>query len=297
MAKKCPRCGYENAEAMRFCLNCGTALAETPTEAPTESFGGGAPTNFGGGRETETLSRNPPGFPPSYPTVSKAKPKSKIGLIIGGVAALFFLVLMAGAAIVFFNLKSKPVYVANNNSSPTISPTTTVGKSPTPKTSVSPGLSPTPDAVPNPSATPQASFTPPVTATKNGNFTVYANGGWQLSQIDVVPLEQFVTNVQGLVDLAGIKTGVSSNGVIDAGTKSRRIYQEFPTGALLMRTRYADGKYSNVQPVTAPPSKGNWQNFPDELGRLEFCINDNAPDQNGGQFTVGARMTSVPKAK
>ena len=150
---------------------------------------------------------------------------------------------------------------------------------------------------PSISPTPQLSITPPVEATKKGSFTVFANNGWQLSDIDVIPLEQFTTGVTGLVDLTGLKTGVSSKGLTDTATKSRRTYPEFPTGALLMRTHYADGKYSNVQPVTAPPSKGTWQNFPDERGRLEFCINDSAPEQNGGQFTVTVTMTSVPKAK
>ena len=292
MAKRCPRCGYENTDIMRFCMNCGTALADESTGSL-----GGTPTNFGAPRDPNFFNVNSGGFAQSPPTISTSKPKSKIGLIIGGIAALLFLVFGAGAAIIFFNWKSKPVYVANTDSSPQVSPTFDPGKNSTPKTSDSPGFSSTPNVAPTVSSTPQTSFTPPTQATKVGTFTVYANGGWQLSEIDVVPLEQFRTSVQGLIDLAGIKTSVNSNGVADAKTKSRRIYPEFPTGALLMRTRYADGKFSNMQPVTAPPSQGIWQNFPDERGRLEFCINDNAPEQNGGQFIVTARMTSVPKTK
>jgi hypothetical protein len=92
--------------------------------------------------------------------------------------------------------------------------------------------------------------------------------------------------------LAGIKNNVPVKGADDAKTKSRRIYAQYPTGALLMRTRYANGRYSNVQPLSASNS---WENFPDEIGKLEFCVNDNAPANNGGQFIVTVTMTSVPK--
>lgn len=278
---------------MSFCLQCGTPLAAAPPvfnlpdggvqnqSAPDTAFNKSAETIFGGQQFT----------PASFAAVSRARPKSgkKILLVLGGVLSLFGLLIAAGALIVYFNWKSKNVVVVGN---PTPSPAPSrglVSQSPSPKTSPSPSASPT--------ESPQVSFTPPVEPTKKGTFTVYANAGWQLSEINTVPLENFRTSAAGLIDLDNIKTGVSTKGVPDAKTKSRRIYAEYPTGALMMRTRYADGKYSNVQPVTAAPSVGVWQNFPEERGRLEFCVNDNAPERNGGQFTVTKTTTSVPKAK
>jgi hypothetical protein len=64
-----------------------------------------------------------------------------------------------------------------------------------------------------------------------------------------------------------------------------------------MRTRYADGKTSNTVAMTTNGANGSWENNPYEIGKLEFCINDNAPEQNGGQFIVTKTFTSVPKAK
>ncbi len=53
-----------------------------------------------------------------------------------------------------------------------------------------------------------------------------------------------------------------------------------------MRTRYADGKYSKISIVKTKNSTGVWQNADDEHGKLEFCINDNAPEGNDGEFVV-----------
>ena len=64
-----------------------------------------------------------------------------------------------------------------------------------------------------------------------------------------------------------------------------------------MRTHYADGKFSNVMSMTTNGSNGSWRNFQDEVGKLEFCINDNAPAQNGGQFTISVTLTKVANAK
>ncbi len=297
--KKCSQCHYENSDAMSFCLECGTSLANTPMRfnlhdsgtqnqsAPDTAFNKSAETIIGGSSFT----------PANFATVSTPRPKSnkKVFLVLGGVFSLLGMLLAAGALIVYFNWKPKTVVA---NPTPTPAPTRGIAdKSPSPKSSASPSVSPSASPTDSPPATPQVSFTPPIEPTKKGTFTVYANGGWQLSEIDTVPLENFRTSAAGLIDLSGIKTGVSTKGVTDAKSKSRRIYPEYPTGALMMRTRYADGKYSNVQPVTAAPSVGVWQNFPDERGRLEFCINDNAPEGNGGQFTVTKTSTSVPKAK
>lgn len=293
--KRCSQCHYENSDQMSFCLECGTPLAAAPLvfnlhDSETPSRSGAPATNLN--RSAETVFGASP-LPPtlSLPNASPKKSNGKIWLALGGVFALLGLMITAGALIVYFNWKSKTRIAVSPTPPP--APTREAGKSPSPKSSVSPSVSPSPVG----SATPQVSFTPPTEPTKRGTFTVYANGGWQVSELDTVPLENFKTSASGLIDLAGIKTGVSTSGVTDAKTKSRRIYAEYPTGALMMRTRYADGKYSNVQPVTAAPSLGTWQNFPEERGRLEFCVNDNAPEGNGGHFTVTKTSTSVPKKK
>ena len=288
MGKKCQRCGYENADEGSFCLNCGTALSAAPanshkSDVPTISFGGAA-TDFGARRETENFSN--PNFPPSQPTLTQPKSKSKTGLIIGGTAALFFLVILTGAAIIFYNFyksKSKQIYTVSSNSSPVVSPSP-IDTDKTPAKSDR--------SLTNGAGAPQATFTPPVYATKTGVFTVRADQGWQTSEIDIIPLERFTVTAVGLADIDGVKTRVTPAGINDKSSAARRIYPEYPTGALLLRTRYADGHFGNVLPVG---SSTNFQNFPDELGRLEFCINDNAPENNGGQFNVFVKMISVPK--
>lgn len=298
--KRCQQCGYENVETMRFCLECGTPLPDAPlvinlSDQPTESLSGGAATNFGAGRETETFAAGRGNAPHNFGnfTASAPPPKSnkKLFLILGGLASLLVLLGVAGAAIVFYNYRQNRIVSASPT--PALAPTAKTGKSPTPKSSASPAA--TPSA--SPGKTPEASFTPPVEPTKKGTFTVNADEGWQLSDIDVVSLEKFRTNVQGAIDLSGIKSSVPPGGLTDAKTKSRRVYPEFPTGALLMRTRYADGKTSNTVSMTTNGANGNWENFPNETGKLEFCINDNSPAANGGQFIVTVTLTSVPKAK
>jgi hypothetical protein len=297
--KRCQKCGHENSDGMRFCLECGSALHDSPMvinlqdSGQQSSPGGGTPTNFGATRETQKFSGNQPqNFMPQY-AAAPAKSKSKIGLIIGGIAALLLLLGMAGAAIVAYNFTRKKTVVVDVKPSPALSPANNNDKSPSPKPSVALKSSPTS----NVSQPPQTSFTPPLEPTKKGSFTVNANMGWQLSDLDVVASEQFRTAVQGSIDLGGIKTSVTASGVKDEKTKSRRIYQDFPTGALLMRTRYADGKTSNTVSMTTNGANGSWQNYPYEIGKLEFCINDNAPEQNGGQFIVTKTSTSAPKPK
>lgn len=281
--KKCPRCGNENSDGMIYCLECGESLGESPvagwplTGAKTESYS-----------EQQTVVRNPPqatqNFRGELPATRSASINKKIFVVIGGIVALGLLVIVGAAAIIGYNYFARTKTVVSNGNNSTQN---TGNKTGTPSNSSSPAVTPSP----------VVSFTPPVEPTKNGTFSVFANAGWQLSNIDTVALENFRTKVQGKVDLVGVKTGISASGVNDAASKSRRIYPEFPTGALLMRTRYADGKYSNVMAVTTSGANGSWQNFPDERGRIEFCINDNAPEQNGGQFTVTVTFTSIAKQK
>jgi hypothetical protein len=199
-----------------------------------------------------------------------------LGLLgVGGIAGYYY----------YSNSKNVAVNNGNSNRRGTLDP----DKKATPEanTNASPESSPEPSPSPR-----QQLFEPPTTPTKEGSFTVYANESWQRSDIAVVPLEQFTTTVDGIVDIAGVKTGVRAGGVSDAKFKSRRLFPEFPVGALIMRTRYADGRFSNM---VAAGIRGDWQNLPDERGMLEFIINDNAPQDNGGQFTIKVKFRSVPK--
>lgn len=285
--KKCQNCATGNADDMNFCVQCGTALPTLPnyprnqSNTPTESFG-----NPRRNDEVETFQRNL-----VAPQTGQAKSSKKTFWILGGIFSLMVLLLIGVVGIIGVN-----AWLAQKNT-PQPTPIRTVRNSPaptdSPNISISTGDSPSPDNSPQPTV----SFTPPSVPTKNGSFKVSASLGWQLSNIDVVPDENFTTAAKGKIDLDGLKKGVSTNGITDENAKSRRLYQEYPTGALLMRTRYADGKVSIIQPVTAPPSLGLWRNAPDERGKIEFCVNDNKPGLNTGQFTVSVVMINVPDAK
>jgi hypothetical protein len=280
---------------MRFCTNCGASIADanslsgTPDSSSVETLS--LPVN------PQTAPTNWPNFAESYkaptPPVAEAK-KSKTGLIISIIAAvaLFGVLLVAGGIGYYYYTRSDGGVANGNNNqgvynSNLVDDDANANSSPTPKASPSPTPSPTPAQL----------FTPPTEPTKDGTFTIYANEGWQLSQIAVVPEEKYTTTVEGIVDLAGAKAGIRAGGTKEEQYKSRRLFPEWPTGALLMRTRYADGRFSNTLPVSASGATGYWENLPDERGMLEFRINDNSPANNGGQFTIRKKHTSVPKKK
>ena len=290
---RCGKCGRDNADGMRFCTNCGAVLETASTGESTAA----------NSSQYDTLSfpQPPPTSPTGWPTIgSFAPPPSqpspvshgrgkRTGLLIGIVVVLLLGVVGAAGAIGWYLYSKSDTEVANLNGKPKNENAT---PSPSP-TGSNANTRPTPEVKPSPS---NRSFEPPTVPTKEGSFTVYANEGWQLSNIAVVPYEKYTTKVDGIVDLAGAKAGIRAGGDKDAKLKSRRLFAEYPTGALLMRTRYADGRFSNTVAVVAGAS-GSWENLPDERGMLEFAINDNAPQDNGGQFTVRVKMTSVPKKK
>jgi len=265
--KKCKNCGFENDSTMNFCLECGTPLTASPlSEAKTEYL----PVNL-----------------QSIPTVVPSKNKNrKYFWIFGGLASLLILVLLGIVGALFLANRLNKENVAVKAPTPTVSPTRKT--SPTPQKSAGIDLSnasaETPEIEVN--VSPNPNFTPPVKPTARGVFNVKADKNWQLSNLDVVGGEKFVLLGLGEIDLREIEKGVSPEGIADKKYQSRRLFAEFPTGALLMRTRYADGKYSKISMVAANKASGVWQNAPDEQGKLEFCINDNAPEGNSGEFTV-----------
>lgn len=151
--KKCPTCNNENADSMRFCLQCGTPLPDAPMVV---DLGGGQ-----GGNTMETKVSNRGNFqqqnfqqpssgfqnPPNFSNVPPAAPKkSKTWLIVGGIAALFFLIFSAGAAVVGYNMLIKP--------SPTPNPSPTASTSPSSSASTSPSKSPTKSPTETPDETP-----------------------------------------------------------------------------------------------------------------------------------------------
>jgi len=159
--KKCPTCGNQNADDMRFCLNCGASLPDAPvvvnfgggqSNPGTNPYGQSMETQFGGNRQGQQQQQQQPGFqqPPQYSMAAQHQQKSgggkKIFIAVGGVVALFFLILIAGAAIVGYNImKNKPVAVVSPSptaspsasTSPSASPSASKSSSPTPKPSES----------------------------------------------------------------------------------------------------------------------------------------------------------------
>lgn len=294
----CRKCGRENPAEMRFCTNCGEVLPEAFSQG-NETWATPEASSL------ETLSFNPkpqttpttwPNFGETYKQqqphpVAEGK-KSKTGLIVGVVITVLLLgIVTAGAGVGYYYYSKDETEVANGNNNRGVNLADVDDKNDAANKNGNTNSSPEP----KPSPTTSQNFAPPTEATKEGTFTVYANEEWQLSQIAVVPKEEYTTRVEGIVDLAGAKAGVRPGGTSDAKVKSRRLFQEWPTGALLMRTRYADGRFSNTVAVAGPGTNGSWENLPDERGMLEFRINDNAPQDNGGQFTIRVKMTRVPK--
>lgn len=285
--KKCQNCGNKNADGMNFCSDCGTTLKNLPQmvvplgEITDQTSTEQITDSFGAERETETVVANR--FQPRVPTISTQKPQSskKIFVIFGGIFAIILLIFTGAFAMLFFYFQSKKQIIELK---PTPAPTRRIEKeTPTRTPSVTPESSP--------EKTPEVTFTPPEEPTQKDSFTISANReDWQLSEIYTVSSETFNSSSSGTIRLAEIKGNISPKGVNT--NKERRIYKQFPTGALLMRTRFADGKTSNIQSVSVSDV---WENYPEESGRLEFLINDNAPENNDGKFIVTIEMVSVPE--
>jgi hypothetical protein len=298
--KICKSCNSLNSDDMNYCTECGAFLtSDEPFSFGPQTIG---PKTVSPQREPESKINDPITYIPT-PVNTTAK-KSKSNKLIISLAVLFLLILLAGSLVSYFAVKK--ILLNNNLNSQTnvknVTPQKTKESNTTAKNlanisssdSKDSSNSKTSNSPPDSEKAPVTSFTPPLEPTKVGTFTVYANRGWQLSNIDVVGNEKYTTIVQGLIDLAGIKNGVTHAGIKDERTKSRRIYPEYPTGALIMRTRYADGSVSNMQPTLTSPAY--WQNYPNETGKLEFCINDNSPENNGGSFTITVKMIYSPKS-
>lgn len=148
--KICQSCNFENAEDMRFCVECGTPLPASPMvinlqDGKTHRQSDIKTASFGKSIETQVANRQP-NFTPNFPNAVPARQRSysKILLALGGVFVLFLLLLTAGAAIVYFNWEpDKPVVIPTKTPTPT--PKRIVETStPTPTPKISPTQSPTP---------------------------------------------------------------------------------------------------------------------------------------------------------
>jgi len=285
---------------MNFCLECGSALAEIPkmvvpiegaetevlkaSEIQTDSF------------EKETVVNNDRfGFKQSVPTYvhnqKTAESNTKIYVAIAGVVLfLGFGVVAAATGIIYatWNASEPKPLVSNPKSTPE------VYESPAPTPIPDEDFPPMPPKNPTKSPTVNndvITFPTPKTPTKRGTFRVRNGSGWQLSEIKTVPSEDFRVLVKGKIKLGGgIGKYVGAQGI--KGYEDRRIHKEFPTGALLMRTHYPDGKHSNVQPVSLGQY---WKNEPKETGKIEFIINDNSPDENTSNMTVTVTEVKLTK--
>lgn len=146
--KRCQTCGIENSDAMNFCLQCGATLANSPMVVNLQ----GDEARQQSGLKTDSFNKSAEtvagrqSFPTNFQTVPPSSPPRKYGkifAILGGIFALFLLVLMAGAAIIYYNFKSNSTIAYNPTPTPTDSPKSNIKeKSPTPSSSVSPVPSP-----------------------------------------------------------------------------------------------------------------------------------------------------------
>jgi len=265
--KKCKNCGYDNDSTMNFCLEGGIQLVGNPLSA------------------AKTVILLATGQ--SASTVVLAKKKSrKYFWIFGGLASLLILLLLGFITTFYLARRFGQNNASVKTPTPVISPTRKPPPTPRKPANINSSNASVEPPETEETTAPDPSFTPPAKPTAQGVFNVKADKNWQLSNLDVVPNEKFVLLAVGNVNLGEIEKNVSPEGVADKKYQTRRLFPEFPAGALLMRTRYADGKYSKISAVASKNSTSIWQNAPDERGRLEFCINDNAPDSNDGEFVV-----------
>lgn len=163
--KRCQKCGHDNTEAMRFCLECGTPLPDSPiivnwqdsgtqkqSNIDTASFNQTKETQVRGNwnygqQQQQTFGTTPP---PSAPRSNK-----KLFIAVGGIVALLLLVFGAGAAIIGYNVLFPPKPTPTPVPSPAISASPSVSPTRSPKTSPSPSVSPSVSPSPDDSPTPQ----------------------------------------------------------------------------------------------------------------------------------------------
>jgi hypothetical protein len=163
--KRCGKCGNENADDMRFCLECGNQLPDAPIvvnigdttqkqgDLKTDSFGQSVNTQVGGGGQYAQ--------PPFAAANRPRRSNTKIFLAVGGIVALLLLLMTAVGADVVYNMMNsgETVYVK-----------------PTPSPDASRTASPEESATPKVVTTPKTSKTPTLPEADDPNVTVKFDG-------------------------------------------------------------------------------------------------------------------------
>ena len=297
--KKCQTCGYDNTDVMNFCLECGSALADSPQmvipldslgEQNTEKISEHVTENYE--KETVVNNRFPiqqsvSKFQQQPNQITPKKSNAKLFIAIG--SGLFVLVALIGvtaAGVLIYAVQSQ---------SPERPPRRIASKTPIEDKTPSSKPIKDDDNIPSIDIKPDKTeetitFPKPTRPTKKGRYTVRTTKGWQLSNVKTVGSQNFRVQSRSRIKLDGIKRKVGAKGV--NGYANRRIIKEFKTGALLMRTHYPDGSHSQIQPVAASQY---WVNDPDETGKIEFLINDNSPEANSGSFKVTVTDKGIEK--
>ncbi|HVE58218.1 MAG TPA: zinc ribbon domain-containing protein [Pyrinomonadaceae bacterium] len=151
--KKCQTCNNQNADDMRFCLNCGSTLPDAPVIV---NFGAGAqggqsnPGTNPYGKSMETQFGGKPGFQQPQQNFSMVPPASKGGgskkifIAVGGVVVLLFLIVAAVGSIFVYNVMKDKKEIVSTSPTPTVSPSTSPSASPSPSASKSASPSPKP---------------------------------------------------------------------------------------------------------------------------------------------------------
>ncbi len=280
--RKCQNCGFQSNEVIHFCRKCGSPIKSEPRMVVP--LGDLTKENWAD-EETQSLAGEAEiGYrvQPSVPTITVKKPQSKkvFFAVFGVLTFLVISVLGVAGLLYYYSSKSRTIQ-ANSVSKPKTEKKTVA---------VTPSVSPSKLPEQSPVDPAEQIFDSPTKPTRKGSFRVEANSGkWQLSEIETVGSETFRAIARGTIVLKEVRSNVSPSG-IESDIK-RRIYKEFPTGALLMRTRFASGKTSVIQSVSASDI---WENDKEESGRLEFLINDKSPGKNSGSFVVSVSMVKVP---
>lgn len=270
--RPCLACGNLNPDGMSFCQQCGKPLGSPPADdisgQATIAISDLPPTQAI--RPLVTASHHSVGSTNATPQAPERK--SRTGLIIGTAVGVVLLVGIVGAALVGCYLYLERAQPSNSDAAIAKNASNNGNRSTNP--------------------TRENMFPPPVAATRSGTFVVHADDTWQISEIEVIPEEDFEIDTTGLVDIAGVRSSVGPDGIADAASKPRRLMSDRSTGALMMRIRYPDGRFSNSAAISDYFEGSTEKN---ERGHLEFCVNDNSPQNNGGQFTV--TVTRVEDSK
>lgn len=307
--KKCQICGYNNTDIMNFCLECGNSLAEepqmvVPLETVDFSHAAKSSEQVTENYEKETVVNSRFAIQPNSPTFQNSQPtpnhsNTKLFLAIGGgLLAIVMLIVVGAAGVLIYTLQNQE---QKPPSRPIVSKTPINDDDDIPSTPYPEDDDDFPEVVKTPKPTPIVKKTPdkteepitfptPTVATKRGKYKVRPVTGWQVSNVKTIPSQNFRVQARGRIRLDGIKKRVGVKGI--NGHNNRRIFKQFKTGALLMRTHYPDGRHSNIQPVG---SGEYWINAPDETGKIEFFINDNSPRANSGSFSVTVTDLGVQK--